>query len=137
VGYWWSTPGVGNPVQGGALLFFNSFANGTFYANKLIIGDPPCTPPGGLCELQDFETYLGISPTNNFVSDPGSVTPPSEDDSLLTPPSDYVNYDFTADGSQFIDTPEGPTGIYLLLGIFMLGAGVFLHRLCDKPLSVN
>ncbi|MGA3129290.1 MAG: hypothetical protein ABSD59_00710 [Terracidiphilus sp.] len=128
VGYYWSTPGVGNPVQGGALLFFNSFNGGTFYANELIIGDPPSCD--GLCELDAFETYLGISPTNNLVSGPGSVTPPNDDDSLdpNTPPSNFVDYDFTADGSQFVDTPEGPTGIYLLTGIIALGAGILFRR---------
>ena len=136
VGYWWA--GGPGPVFGGALLFFNSFNGGTFYANELIIGDPPCstpfsaTDPGGLCELDSFETYLGISATNTEVSGPGSVTPPDDDNSLdpLTLPDDYVDYDFTADtdATAFVDTPEGPTGIYLLLGIFAVGAGVILRR---------
>ena len=126
VGYWWA--GGPGPVFGGALLFFNSFNGGTFYANELIIGDPPSCD--GLCELDAFETYLGISPTNNLVSGPGSVTPPNDDDSLdpNTPPSNFVDYDFTADGSQFVDTPEGPTGIYLLTGIIALGAGILFRR---------
>jgi MYXO-CTERM domain-containing protein len=132
VGYWWSTPGVGGPVHGGALLFFNSFSGGTFYADELIIGDPASCD--GLCELQDFESYLGISPTNYSVSGPGAVTPPTDDDSLdpstLPPSTDYVDYDFTtdADATAFVDTPEGPTGIYLLLGIFVIGAGALLRR---------
>jgi hypothetical protein len=124
VGYWWA--GGPGPVFGGALLFFNSFNNGTFYADELIIGDPPSCD--GLCELDAFENYLGISPTNNQVSGPGDVTPPENDDSLssLTPPTDYVDYDFTADGTVF--TPEGPTAIYLLLGICVIGAGALLRK---------
>jgi hypothetical protein len=123
VGYWWA--GGPSPVFGGALLFFNSFNNGTFYANELIIGDPASCD--GLCELDAFEASLGISATNNAVSGPGSVTPPNDDDSLITPPTDYVDYNF-AGGSQFADTPEGPTGIYLLLGVFVIGAGAFFRR---------
>jgi hypothetical protein len=123
VGYWWA--GGPAPVFGGALLFFNSFNNGTFYANELIIGDPPACD--GLCELNLFETSLGIAAMNNLVAGPGSVTPPSGDDSLLTPPTNFVNYDVTQ-GSQFVDTPEGPTGIYLLLGVLAIGAGTFFSR---------
>jgi hypothetical protein len=128
VGYWWA--GGPGPVFGGALLFFNSFNGGTFYANELIIGDPPSCD--GLCELDSFDTFLGISPTINEVSGPGSVTPPNDDNSLdpLTLPDDYVDYDFTTDpdATAFADTPEGPTGIYLLLGIFAVGSGVILRR---------
>ena len=120
VGYWWV--GGPGPVNGGALLFFNSFNafTGLFYANELIIGDPAgCN---GLCELDAFENSLGISNSiNSLVTGPGSVTPPSDDDSLLTTPDDYV--DFTPSPA-----PEGPTAIYLMLGMFAIAAGVFLRR---------
>jgi hypothetical protein len=115
VGYWWA--GGPGPVFGGALLFFNSINGGTLYANMMIIGDPASCD--GLCELTAFENSLGISATNNLVTGPGSVTPPEDDE---TPNNDVS--DSFAGGTV---TPEGPTAIYLLLGI-VAGAGVFLRR---------
>ena len=53
---------------------------------------------------------------NALVTGPGSVTPPPSDDDSLDPstlPSNYVNDNLAANA-----TPEGPTAIYLLLGIF-------------------
>lgn len=137
VGYWWA--GGPGPVQGGALLFFNSFNNGNFYANMLIIGDPPSCD--GFCELGAFETQFGLSGVTNTMTtfdmttgDIDGVTFPG-DNNESTPPAmgNYVTYDVAGNGTDFADAgsinaPEAPTGIYLLTGIFMVGAGMMLRR---------
>ena len=60
---WWT----GSRIRWCAPLFFNSFNpfTGLYYANEMIIGDPPSCD--GLCELDAFENSLGISNSINSL----------------------------------------------------------------------
>jgi hypothetical protein len=135
----WITPAAyywtGGPAGGGALAFFNSFNpfTGVFFANEMIVLDPAsCTAIDCLSEL---EGQLGSSSgtlTPSLVTldgsgDPQGITIPGDDEDASVAP-DPSGTDYFAGGSQFVDTPEGPTGIYVMLGVFVVGAGVFFRR---------
>ncbi|MFZ1086739.1 MAG: hypothetical protein WAN35_17390 [Terracidiphilus sp.] len=144
----WVTPaayiwaGGPGPVFGGGLAFFNSFNpfTGVFFANMMIVGDPAGCD--ATCALGDFETDLGStsgSLTPSLVTldgngDPVGVTLPNDDEDPSVAP-DPNGTDYFASGSQEVDTPEGSTAIYLLFGISLLGAALFLRRLGAKPLT--
>jgi len=132
--YFWA----GGPAGGGALAFFNSFNpfTGTFYANELIVLDPASCDAS--CELSTLEAALGnssgtLTPTMvNLDSngDPEGITIPRDDeDASVAPNPNGTN--FFASGSALVVTPEGPSVIYVLLGIAG-GAGLFFRRL--RPL---
>jgi hypothetical protein len=137
----WVTPAAytwaGGPAGGGGLAFFNSFnpRTGIFFANMMIVLDPLACTPASVC-LSDFETDLGstsglLTPslvTLDVNGAPQGITLPTggEDASIAPNP---LGTDYFASGSQFVPTPEGPTAIYLLLGIFMAGIGIFSRRL--------
>ena len=135
--YYW----VGGPAGGGELAFFNTFNpfTGLFYANALIVGDPPCTDTG--CpDMSTFVSDLGgntsflTSPTLIPLDQLNTITPPGwNEDQSITPPNP-LGPNYFDSGSQFV-TPEGPTAIYLLLGIFVIGASVFFRRLSAIPLN--
>jgi len=134
----WTNPGaftwVGGPAGGGGLAFFNSFNpfTGTFYANMMIVLDPPSCD--ALCELNDLEALLGstsgtLTPTTVTIDangNPEGITLPgdSEFDDVAPDPS---GTDYFASGSAQVVTPEGPTASYVLIGI-AAGAGVFFRR---------
>jgi hypothetical protein len=141
----WVTPAaytwVGGPAGGGGLAFFNSFNpfTGVFYANMLIVLDPyACTV--SVC-LSDFEADLGSTSgtlTPSLVTLDGNgypqgITLPQDDEDPSVAP-DPSGIDYFASGSQFV-VPEGPTAIYLLIGIFVVGAGVFLRQPGVIPLT--
>jgi hypothetical protein len=139
----WVTPAayywIGGPAGGGALGFFNSFNpfTGVFFANEMIVLDPPaCT---AITCLSDLESELGSTSgtlTPSLVAldgngDPLGITIPGDDEYANVAP-DPSGTDYFATGSQFVETPEGPTGIYVMLGVFVVGAGVFFRR--PRPL---
>jgi hypothetical protein len=142
----WLTPAaytwLGGPAGSGGLAFFNSFNpfTGVFYANMMIVLDPAgsCSPASAC--LSDFETDLGStsgSLTPSLVTldgsgDPLGITPPRDDDDPSVTPNP-LGPNYFASGSQFA-VPEGPSAIYLLLGIFVLGAGVIIRRPGAIPL---
>ena len=140
----WLTPAayywVGGPAGGGALGFFNSFNpfTGIFYANMMIVLDPPSCGVAIDC-LSDLETALGSTSgtlTPSLVTldgngDPQGITIPNDDEDASVAPNP-AGTDYFASGSA--ETPEGPSAIYLLLGIFVVGAGVFLRRPGAIPL---
>ncbi len=129
--YFWT----GGPAGGGALAFFNSFNpfTGTFYANELIVLDPPSCD--ATCEIDLLEAALGNSSgplTPSMVTldadgDPMGITLPGdkEFDNVAPDPSgtDY----FASGTSQQGVVPEAPTATYLLLGT-VVGAGAFFRR---------
>jgi hypothetical protein len=137
----WVTPAAyywtGGPAGGGALAFFNSFNpfTGVFYANMMIVDDPPCDPIS-CAALSTFESDLGstsgtLTPTQITPNGDGSLpvtlpTDPFDEDASIAANPSGTNY--FASGTQFFDTPEGPTAIYVLLGIFVVGADVFFRR---------
>jgi hypothetical protein len=129
---------VGGPAGGGGLAFFNSFNpfTGIFYANEIIVLDPASCDAS--CELLSLETALGnssgtLTPTMvNLDSngDPEGITMPRDDfDASMAPDPNGTN--IFASGSAEVVTPEGPSAIYVLLGI-AVGAGVYFRRL--RPL---
>ena len=134
----WTNPAlytwVGGPAGGGALAFFNSFNpfTGTFYANELIVLDPPTCD--AICEINLLEASLGstsgtLTPTTVTLDangDPMGITIPgdNEDDSVAPDPNAT---DVFAGGTAQAQTPEGPTAIYVLLGI-AAGAGAYFRR---------
>jgi hypothetical protein len=127
--YYWT----GGPAGGGALAFFNSFNpfTGVFFANEMIVLDPPSCD--AITCLSDLEGELGSSSgllTPSLVTldgngDPQGITIPDDDEDASLPP-DPNGINTFADGTA--ETPEGPTGIYVMLGVFVIGAGVFLRR---------
>jgi hypothetical protein len=133
----WVTPAAytwaGGPAGGGGLAFFNSFnpRTGIFFANMMIVLDPASCSPASVC-LSDFETDLGstsglLTPslvTHDGNGDPVGITLPNNDEDASIAP-DPTGTDYFASGSQFV-TPEGPSAIYLLLGIFVVG--IFFRR---------
>jgi len=139
----WVTPAAytwaGGPAGGGGLAFFNSFnpRTGIFFANMMIVLDPyACTP--SVC-LSDFETDLGSTSgtlTPSLVTldgngDPQGITIPNNDEDASVAP-DPLGTDYFASGTAM--APEGPTAIYLLIGIFVVGTGVFFRRPGAIPL---
>ena len=139
----WLTPAayywVGGPAGGGALGFFNSFNpfTGVFYANMMIVLDPVSCGDASAC-LSDLESELGSTSgtlTPSLVTldgngDPLGITLPDDDEDPNVAPNPSGT-DYFASGSE---TPEGPTAIYLLLGMFVAGAGVFFRRPGAIPL---
>jgi hypothetical protein len=135
----WVTPAaytwVGGPAGGGALGFFNSFNpfSGVFYANMMIVLDPMMCD--ATCTLNLFETDLGstsgaLTPslvTLDVNGDPLGITIPNGDEDPSVAPNP-LGTDYFASGSEQVPTPEGSTATYLLLGIFVVGAGVFFRR---------
>jgi hypothetical protein len=85
--------------------------------------------------LNDFETDLGstsgaLTPslvTLDGSGDPIGITLPDDNEDLSVEPNPD-GPDYFASGSQEADTPEGPTAIYILLGLFAAGAGVYYRR---------
>jgi hypothetical protein len=136
----WVTPAAyywtGGPAGGGALGFFNSFNpfTGVFYANMMIVLDPVSCSPASVC-LSDFEADLGntsgtLTPslvTLDGNGDPQGITIPGDDEDASVAP-DPLGTDYFASGSESPATPEGPTAIYLMLGIFALGTGMYFRR---------
>jgi len=127
--YYWT----GGPAGGGALAFFNSFNpfTGTFYANMMIVLDPPSCSDALTC-LGDLETSLGdtslsVTPTLIPLDDLNTITPPTDDDDPSVTP-DPSGTDYFASGSVFVPTPEAPTGIYLVLGALAIAGGALLRR---------
>jgi hypothetical protein len=107
----------------------------------LIVLDPfSCS--ASVC-LSDFEADLGstsglLTPSSVSLDgngDPVGITLPNDGEDPSVAP-DLLGTNYFGSGSQFV-TPEGPTATYLLLGIFMFGAGVFFRRPSAKSLSVN
>jgi hypothetical protein len=140
----WLTPAAyiwaGGPAPGGGLAFFNSFnpRTGVFYANMMIVLDPASCSPASVC-LSDFEADLGstsgtLTPTLVTLDgngDPQGITLPEDgEDASIAP--DLSGPDYFASGSEL--TPEGPTAIYLLLGIIVIGTSVFFRRPGAIPL---
>jgi hypothetical protein len=138
----WVTPAayfwVGGPAGGGALAFFNSFNpfTGVFYADMMIVDDPPCDPVS-CAALSTFESELGstsgtLTPSLVTLNSDGSLpsdllpTDPFVEDASVAANPSGTNY--FASGTEFVDTPEGPTAIYLLLGICVIGAGALLRK---------
>ena len=142
----WVTPAAyywtGGPAGGGALGFFNSFNpfTGVFFANMMIVLDPASCSPASVC-LSDFEADLGSTSgllTPSLVTldgngAPQGITIPNDDEDASVAP-DPNGTDYFASGSESTPTPEGPSAIYLLLGIFALGTGVFFRRSGVIPL---
>lgn len=134
----WVTPAAyfwaGGPAGGGALAFFNSFNpfTGIFFANELIVLDPPSCVDASTC-LSDLESELGSnsgtltpsSVTLDSNGDPQGITIPNDDEDASVAP-DPLGTNTFSEGTA--ETPEGPTGIYLLLGIFVAGAGALLRQ---------
>jgi hypothetical protein len=130
--YTWIDTG---PAGSGGLAFFNSFNpfTGIFYANMMIVLDPMACSPASVC-LSDFETDLGstsgaLTPsvvTLDGNGYPQGITLPSDSEDPSVAPNP-LGTDYFASGSQFV-SPEGPTAIYLLLGIFVAGIGAFIRR---------
>jgi hypothetical protein len=140
----WLTPAayywVGGPAGGGALGFFNSFNpfTGVFFANMMIVLDPASCGDASAC-LSALESELGstsgtLTPSITTLDgngDPLGITIPNDDeDASVAPDPSGPNY--FASGSA--STPEGPTAIYLLIGMFVVGAGVFFRRPRAIPL---
>jgi hypothetical protein len=133
----WLTPAayywIGGPAGGGALGFFNSFnpRTGVFFANMMIVLDPASC--SAIDCLSDFEADLGstsgtLTPSLVTLDDTGApqgVTIPNDDEDASVAPNPS-GPDYFASGSEV--TPEGPSATYLLLGIFVVGAGVFFRR---------
>ncbi len=139
----WVTPAAyywtGGPAGGGALGFFNSFNpfTGVSYANMMIVLDPPSC--SAINCLSDFEANLGSTSgllTPSLVTLDGSgapqgITLPGDGETPSVAP-DPLGTNYFASGS--VMTPEGPTAIYLLLGIFVIGAGILFRRPGAMPL---
>jgi len=130
--YYWT----GGPAGGGALGFFNTFNpfTGVYFANMMIVLDPPSCGAASNC-LSDLESELGstsgsLTPTSVTLDangDPVGITLPSDDEDPSVAPNPSGT-DYFASGSQEVDTPEGPTAIYLMLGLLALGAVLFVRR---------
>lgn len=129
VAYTWLDTG---PAGSGGLAFFNSFNpfTGVFYANIMIVLDPyACS--ASVC-LSDFEADLGstsglLTPSTASLDGSGDVlvTPPTDDEDPSVAP-DPTGTNYFASGSA--ETPEGSSGIYLLLGVLAGAAGLLLRR---------
>jgi len=136
--YTWVDTG---PAGSGGLAFFNSFNpfTGVFYANMMIVLDPPSCDV--ITCLSDFETDLGSTSgtlTPSLVTldgngAPQGITLPNDDEDASVAP-DPLGTDYFASGDGFTPTPEGPSAIYLLLGMLVVGAGVFFRRPGAIPL---
>ncbi|MGA9071477.1 MAG: hypothetical protein WB424_14525 [Terracidiphilus sp.] len=130
--YTWLDTG---PAGSGGLAFFNSFNpfTGVFFANMLIVLDP-ASCSASVC-LSDFEADLGntsgtLTPSSVSLDESGAPVgisiPNDDEDASVAPNPDGPDY--FSSGSEEAVTPEGSTAIYLLIGIFAAGIGVFLRR---------
>ena len=103
--YYW----VGGPAGGGELAFFNTFNpfTGLFYANMMIVGDPPCTDTG--CpDMSTLVSDLGgntsflFSPTQYPLDQLNTITPPGWDEDQSLNPPNPLGPNYFASGSQFV-----------------------------------
>jgi len=103
---YWLAPAVytwaGGPAGGGGLAFFNSRVGGVYYANMLIVLDPPSTPAFTDLELG----FADLGGVGLFPSSPNTSDSPNSDGTLSIPVP------------GFAETPE-PSYLVLTLPILL------------------